>query len=91
MKFITRATDDTLKLWDIRNSSKPVFVWEDLSSVSGSTSVALSPNEKVIVTGTASSRRGQDVGRLVGFNTLEGGKVCDEGICKDAVVSVIWP
>jgi hypothetical protein len=39
----------------------------------------LSPNEKTVLTGTG-VRKGHGVGKLMGYSTLTGEKICDEGI-----------
>jgi hypothetical protein len=45
--------DDSLKMWDIRLASKPVFEWHDLVNLSPKTNIAISPDKKVVVTGTS--------------------------------------
>jgi len=51
--LISRATDDTLKLWDIRHISKPLFVQRDLSCFYAETNAIFSPDEQYILTGTS--------------------------------------
>lgn len=43
--------DDTLKLWDLRKTTKPVKVWENLCNKSR-TSCLFSPDQKLIMTAT---------------------------------------
>ena len=43
-------------------------MWEDLINLSPKTGVAVSPNEKILLTGT-STRKGYGYGFLVGVNT----------------------
>merc|ERR1719265_2741230 len=64
-RFASRAMDDTLKMWDIRRPDKPIHAWEDLVNFSPKTGIAISPNEKVLVTGT-SVRKGYGYGFMVG-------------------------
>lgn len=71
--MVSRALDDTMKLWDIRNTSQPLYMWDDLANMSPKTGVAVSPNEKVVITGT-SVRKGFGEGQIVGFNTMTGEK-----------------
>ena len=52
-RIASRSMDDSLKLWDIRNMSKSVYEWFDLVNLCSKTNIALSPNEKVIITGTS--------------------------------------
>ena len=65
-----------MKLWDIRNTSKTVFDWYDLPNLSSKTNIALSPNEKVIVTGTSVGRK-NGYGFMHGFSTDNGQKICE--------------
>lgn len=42
--FVSRSMDDSLKMWDIRLASKPVFEWHDLVNLSPKTNIAISPD-----------------------------------------------
>jgi WD40 repeat protein len=55
-KFVTRGTDDTMRLWDVRNSKTPVFVWDSLPNSNERCQAAFSPNEKLVVTGTQATK-----------------------------------
>lgn len=52
-KIVSRSMDDTMKLWDIRNTKHAVHEWTDLTNLSSKTSVCFSPNEKIVLTGTS--------------------------------------
>jgi len=89
-KFLSRAMDDTMKLWDIRQTrSGPVQEWDDLVNLSPKTGVAISPNEKVVLTGT-SVRKGYGYGQVVAFSTIDGSKVDSVPISQTSVISVVW-
>ena len=49
--LISRALDDTLKIWDIRNIKQPLTVFNELPNF-GQTSCIFSPDERLIITGT---------------------------------------
>lgn len=51
--FATRSMDDSMKLWDLRNTSKPIFEWHDLVNLSSKTNITISPKNNIIVTGTS--------------------------------------
>ncbi|ORX64582.1 WD40 repeat-like protein [Anaeromyces robustus] len=51
--LLSRATDDTLKLWDIRHESKPLFVQRDLNCFYAETNAIFSPDEQYVLTGTS--------------------------------------
>jgi WD40 repeat protein len=88
-KFASRSMDDTLKLWDIRNTSKTIYDWDNLTNLSSKTNIALSPNEKVIITGT-SVRKNHGFGMLTGFSVDDGQKVCEVPLGKTSVICLTW-
>lgn len=88
-KFASRSMDDTLKLWDIRNTSKTIYDWDNLTNLSSKTNIALSPNEKVIVTGT-SVRKNHGFGTLTGFSVDDGQKVSEVPLGKTSVICLTW-
>jgi len=81
--------DDTMKMWDIRMLTKAVFSWEDLVNMSSKTAVTISPNEKMLLTGT-SMRRGYGHGFIVGFSTVNGEKMCETPISENSVIALQW-
>jgi len=64
-------------------------VWEDLVNLSSKTGIAVSPNEKILLTGT-SVRKGYGYGFLVAVNTQTGEKVREAPISKHSVITVDW-
>jgi WD repeat-containing protein 70 len=52
-RFVSRGLDDTMKLWDVRQSKQPIYSWDSLPNISEKTQVSLSPNEKIAITGTS--------------------------------------
>lgn len=56
--LLTRSTDETMKLWDIRNFKKSVHEVGDLFTRYDTTDAIFSPNDAIVVTG-ASLRRGK--------------------------------
>jgi WD40 repeat protein len=52
-RLLSRGMDDTMKLWDIRNTKFPTHEWKNLINFSDKTSVCISPDEKVVLTGTS--------------------------------------
>ena len=81
--------DDTLKLWDIRNTKHPSQEWKELINLSDKTNISISPDEKVILTGT-SVRKGFAHGLMMGFDVLTGDVVCATPISKDSVITIFW-
>lgn len=88
-RLATRSMDDTLKLWDIRNTVHPFQEFKDLTNLSSKTNIALSPDERMILTGT-SVRKGFAHGQLMCFDVLTGDLVSQTPISKDSVITVLW-
>ena len=66
-KLVSRSMDDTLKVWDIRNTKSSVYEWKDLTNLSSRTNVSISPDEKLVLTGT-SVRKGFGYGLLIAYD-----------------------
>ena len=81
--------DDSMKLWDIRMTAKPVLLWDDLPNLSSKTNIALSPDQKIIVTGS-SVRKNYGNGTLHGFCTTTGRRVCEVPVGPSSVISTFW-
>jgi hypothetical protein len=64
----------SLKLWDIRNTSKPVWGWKNagLVNLNPQCNVALSSNERVVLTGSSVRKGLGHYALLMGFDTLTG-------------------
>ncbi|KAL1922023.1 uncharacterized protein VTP21DRAFT_10665 [Calcarisporiella thermophila] len=87
--MVTRGGDDTVKVFDIRNFKKPVSVATELPTVNPETNVVFSPDERLIVTGTAAPK-GEDFGKLVMLNRDSMEIVQTMHITKSSVVKVLW-
>mmetsp|Transcript_32825 Transcript_32825/g.37567 ORF Transcript_32825/g.37567 Transcript_32825/m.37567 type:complete len:771 (+) Transcript_32825:86-2398(+) len=88
-RMLSRAMDDTLKFWDWRFPSEPINVWTDLMNFTTNTNVALSPDEKIILTGD-SVKRGMGNGCMHFFSTDTFEKLCQIGVSEGNVVRSIW-
>ncbi|GBF89454.1 hypothetical protein Rsub_02026 [Raphidocelis subcapitata] len=51
--LVSRGTDGTLKIWDLRAFKSPLKTFEGLPANYSTTNVALSPDERLVLTGTA--------------------------------------
>ncbi|KAI5754348.1 hypothetical protein M8J77_007928 [Diaphorina citri] len=85
----SRACDDTLKLWDLRNFKKPVHVAGNLFSRYGSTSCTFSPNDSMVMTGE-SINKGETDGKLHIFKTATFEKVQELSIPNSHIIKTIW-
>ena len=52
----TRCLDATVKLYDLRQTKKALFVKENLPALYDGTKIAFSPNDKILCVGTAGER-----------------------------------
>ncbi|KAI8844762.1 transcription factor [Chytridium lagenaria] len=85
---ITRAFDDTLKLWDLRKFTDPVAIVEDLPNLYEETNAIFSPNDKLVVTGV-SNRRSEKAGKLKFFHKADLSLVYEKDL-GDSVVRTMW-
>ncbi|ORX63140.1 WD40 repeat-like protein [Hesseltinella vesiculosa] len=87
--LVSRGGDDSVKVWDIRNAKKPVSVQYGLDIVHPRVNVIFSPDERLILTGTACPKD-KGVGKLVMMdrNTLEIQRTMHIG--PSSVVKVLW-
>ena len=85
----TRGGDDTLKLWDIRQTKQAVHSAGDLYSQFAMTDCCFSPDDRLLMTGT-SFKKGESGGRVVFHdrNTFE--KVYEINVAKSHVVRSLW-
>ncbi|KAG1470804.1 hypothetical protein G6F56_002470 [Rhizopus delemar] len=86
---VTRGGDDSVKLWDLRNAKKPVKTAFNLDIVNPEANVIFSPDEKLIVTGTACPK-GKGYGQLVMLDrdTLEVKHSIN--VTQSSVIKVLW-
>ncbi|XP_013193892.2 gastrulation defective protein 1 homolog [Amyelois transitella] len=85
----SRGNDDTLKLWDLRCFKKPLNVFGNLFSRYEQTDCGFSPDDTMVFTGE-SLQRGQDVGRLLFYNTKTFELVTCIDVTKSHVVKAVW-
>ncbi|KAF6144400.1 hypothetical protein GIB67_024627 [Kingdonia uniflora] len=64
--LLSRSTDCSLKVWDLRQAKKALKVFEELPNNYAQTNVAFSPDEQLIFTGT-SIERDSTIGGLLCF------------------------
>ncbi|KAL5996735.1 hypothetical protein ACLOJK_007655 [Asimina triloba] len=89
--LLSRSTDDTLKVWDLRQMKKPLQVFEDLPNHYAQTNVALSPDEELILTGTSVEREGSSGGMLCFYDRTRLQLVSRVGISPTcSVVQCLW-
>jgi len=88
-KLLTRAQDNTIKLWDLKFFKKPLHCWYNIPNSNSATEVALSPDERYILTGT-SIKRPEEYGLLHFYDSMNFEKVGQVSISKGSVTSVLW-
>jgi len=56
-RYISRADDNTMKIWDIRRPNKALYTWENIPCFSSKTGLTLNGDESIIMTGTCVKKR----------------------------------
>nr|KAG5694209.1 hypothetical protein BaRGS_027185 [Batillaria attramentaria] len=85
----TFVSDDTLKLWDLRNFKKPLQQVGGLSNMFPMTDCVFSPDDKMIITGT-SMDRGDKYGKAIFFERETMNKVYEMQMEGASVVRCLW-
>lgn len=87
----SRATDDTVKLWDLRNFKQPVSIARGLPNFCAETACVFSPDDGLICTGT-SAKKGDELGQLVFLDAHRGlERVHSMDLTRSSVVGLAWP
>ncbi|KAJ3098164.1 hypothetical protein HDU97_004212 [Phlyctochytrium planicorne] len=86
--IITRAFDDTLKLWDLRKFTAAVAVVNDLPNLFEETNAIFAPSDRLVVTGV-SNKKGERNGKLEFFNKTDLSPVKSHPL-GDSVVKTLW-
>eukprot|EP00002_Diphylleia_rotans_P038625 TRINITY_DN8822_c0_g1_i2.p1 TRINITY_DN8822_c0_g1~~TRINITY_DN8822_c0_g1_i2.p1 ORF type:complete len:685 (+),score=153.64 TRINITY_DN8822_c0_g1_i2:75-2129(+) len=88
--IITRGSDHTLKVWDLRRFKTPMASFDDLNNDYDMTDCAFSPDDRLILTGTSVKKR-DGSGLLVFFDKLTLKKTNQYGVSEGAsVMRVLW-
>lgn len=85
----SRASDDTLKTWDMRNLKKALATASDLYNRYPMTNCMFSPNDKYIVTGT-STKSANDTGKLVILDRDSLEKLHELTVADSSAVRTLW-
>lgn len=85
----SRSNDETLKLWDLRNFKMPLQTVGDLFSRYEQTDCGFSPDDSMVFT-AESLQKGQDIGRLLFYNTKTFEKVTQIEVAKSHVIKAVW-
>jgi len=85
----SRGMDDTLKLWDLRNFKMPVNVKTGLTTYYATTRCMFSPNDKMVITGTA-AKKNQGNSELLFYDRDTFKEVKRVTFTDCSVVSCLW-
>ena len=88
-KLLSRSFDHTMKLWDVRQTKTPIHVWGGLPNFQEKTGIALSPDEKYVITGTSCKNK-EGVGYLSIFETESKKHITNTPISAYSVIRVLW-
>mmetsp|Transcript_48613 Transcript_48613/g.105396 ORF Transcript_48613/g.105396 Transcript_48613/m.105396 type:complete len:482 (-) Transcript_48613:434-1879(-) len=85
----SRSTDGTLKVWDLRRFESPLAEWGDLPCLSPMSGCDYSPDESLLVAGTA-VKKGAGKPVLAFFSLKSMQRVAQLELDGAAVVPIIW-
>lgn len=89
--LLTRSSDDSLKVWDLRLMKNPLKVFEDLPNHYAQTNISFSPDEQLFLTGTSVERESTIGGLLCFFDRSKLELVSRIGISPTcSVVQCAW-
>ncbi|KAK9788441.1 hypothetical protein WJX73_007451 [Symbiochloris irregularis] len=86
--LLSRAADDTLKVWDVRKFKTPVATVNNLPTLFSTTQCSFSPDERLILTGTSADRSGKGGG--ITFIDRESFEVVHKIAMPTSVTAVLW-
>ncbi|KAK0172933.1 hypothetical protein PV328_006195 [Microctonus aethiopoides] len=85
----SRASDDTLKLWDLRKFKLPIFQATDLFSRYDTTNCMFSPDDSMVITGE-SLIKGNSNGRVLFYNTKTFDVVNEISVTNSHIIKTLW-
>ncbi|WOL00178.1 WD repeat-containing protein 70 [Canna indica] len=89
--LLSRSTDSTLKVWDLRQTRTSLKVFADLPNLYPQTNAAFSPDEQLILTGTSVEKEGTSGGLLCFFDRRKLELVSRVGISPTySVIRCTW-
>ncbi|XP_045794553.1 WD repeat-containing protein 70 [Trifolium pratense] len=89
--LLSRSSDDSLKVWDLRKTKEALKVFEELPNHYGQTNIGFSPDEQLFFTGTSVERDSATGGLLCFFDRLNLELVSKVGISPTcSVVQCSW-
>eukprot|EP00457_Paulinella_chromatophora_P003884 gb/GEZN01003892.1/.p1 GENE.gb/GEZN01003892.1/~~gb/GEZN01003892.1/.p1 ORF type:complete len:540 (+),score=68.59 gb/GEZN01003892.1/:180-1622(+) len=90
-RLLSRGADSTVKVWDLRQFKEPLKVLENLPNEYPQLDVLFSPNDSIILTGTANRKEGApDTGQLVFFNASTFDEISRLNMSKHAITRIHW-
>ncbi|WJX79109.1 hypothetical protein P8452_62260 [Trifolium repens] len=89
--LLSRSSDDSLKVWDLRKTKEALKVFGELPNHYGQTNIGFSPDEQLFFTGTSVERDSTTGGLLCFFDRLNLELVSKVGISPTcSVVQCSW-
>ncbi|KAL6968134.1 hypothetical protein U1Q18_033937 [Sarracenia purpurea var. burkii] len=89
--LLSRSSDDSMKVWDLRKMKEPLRVFEDLPNHYAQTNVAFSPDEQLFLTGISVERDSTTGGLLCFYDRAKLELVSRVGISPTcSIVQCAW-
>ena len=87
--MLSRSTDDTMKLWDMKMLKTPVFIVNDLYNRFSMTDCFFSPDDQLVATGV-SCQKGEEFGRLLFYSKQTSELKHEMKVNKGSVIRSSW-
>ncbi len=90
-RVASRATDGTLKLWDLRRLDEPLGVWAGLDNIFPTTGCDFSPDGSLLVTGCSVPPKGKGAAAQLTFvstSTME--QVAQVDVDGASILGLLW-
>jgi WD repeat-containing protein 70 len=87
--IVTRACDNTMKVWDLRKIKEPLAAFTDLQCHYPEADVIFSPDESLICTGTSALNQGE-AGSVVFVDRKSLSVVKRLTVSQGSVISLLW-
>ena len=88
-QFVTRAMDETMKLWDLRNHKQPVHVFGNLFNRYSGTDASFSPDDRLVLTG-CSLEKNETVSKLQFFDCNDFSLSFEISVENGSVIRSCW-
>ena len=90
-RFCVRSLDNTMKIWDIRHTKKPLNVWYNLANYAPGSKICFSPDQKYVVTGTSVRKNSdEEQSSLLFYDSVTFEQIADINMGNISITDIKW-